>query len=354
MIPSIVQKYERILQADPRSRIFVELARALLEAGDAQRAAEVCERGLEHHPDSVQARVAWGKALLALGQTDEALARLEEAIAADPANPYGYSVVGEALVRNGLAERALPLMEKGVALHPGDGRIRRWLVEARRAVTPKAEAAPRPEDEAPSAETESESEIPSELASPTLPWESAGDVTAATPSAAPAEPPQPLDLDPGWDERCQGSIPPGDPLSLLSPFPPEEEMTPPDAAPISIQRAVPLTRPPHVVDGAPQRAVALAMHLGPLRERGLPDERTEALRRDEMVVDTVPFDAPRRARRDGDREVRVVPRINEAARERGLSGAGWRGQYEEQARCASRHFFTRRSAPARASARSRP
>ncbi len=253
MTPSIVQKYERILQADPRSRIFVELARALLDAGDAQRAAEVCERGLEHHPDSVQARVAWGKALLVLGRTDEALARLEEAIAADPTNPYGYSVVGEALVRNGLAERALPLMEKGVALHPGDGRIRRWLVEARRAVTPKAEAAPRPEDEAPSAETESESEIPSELASPTLPWESAGDVTAATPSAAPAEPPQPLDLDPGWDERCQGSIPPGDPLSLLSPFPPEEEMTPPDAAPISIQRAVPLTRPPHVVDGAPQR-----------------------------------------------------------------------------------------------------
>ncbi|OFX25826.1 MAG: hypothetical protein A2V77_09510 [Anaeromyxobacter sp. RBG_16_69_14] len=257
MTPSIVQKYERILQADPRSRIFVELARALLDAGDAQRAAEVCERGLEHHPDSVQARVAWGKALLVLGRTDEALARLEEAIAADQTNPYGYSVVGEALVRNGLAERALPLMEKGVALHPGDGRIRRWLVEARRAVTPRAEAAPRPEDEAPSAEvessTESESEIPSELASPTLPWESARDVTAAIPSAAPAEPPRPLDPDPGWDERCQGSIPPSDPLSLLSPFPPEEEMTPPNGTPNSIQRAVPLTRPPHVVDGAPQR-----------------------------------------------------------------------------------------------------
>jgi tetratricopeptide (TPR) repeat protein len=201
MTPSIVQKYERILQADPRSRIFVELARALLDAGDAQRAAEVCERGLEHHPDSVQARVAWGKALLVLGRTDEALARLEEAIAADPTNPYGYSVVGEALVRNGLAERALPLMEKGVALHPSDGRIRRWLVEARRAVTPKAEAAPRPEDEAPSTEAENSTE----------------------------------------------TIPPSDPLSLLSPFPPEEEMTPPDAAPISI------TRPPHVVDGAPQR-----------------------------------------------------------------------------------------------------
>jgi len=29
--PSIIEKYQRILQADPRSRIFVELARNLLE-----------------------------------------------------------------------------------------------------------------------------------------------------------------------------------------------------------------------------------------------------------------------------------------------------------------------------------
>jgi tetratricopeptide (TPR) repeat protein len=252
MNPSIVQKYERILQADPRSRIFVELARALLEAGDAQRAAEVCERGLEHHPDSVQARVAWGKALLALGRTDEALARLEEAIAADPANPYGYSVVGEALVRNGLADRALPLMEKGVALHPGDGRIRRWLVEARRAATPQAEAAaPRPENEAPSTETESSTESSTESESKIR---GEPPSVTATPSTASAEPSLSLDPDPGWDERCQGSIPtPSDPLSLLSPFPPEEEMTPPDAAPTSIQQALPpTTRPPHVVKGAPQ------------------------------------------------------------------------------------------------------
>jgi tetratricopeptide (TPR) repeat protein len=267
MNPSIVQKYERILQADPRSRIFVELARALLEAGDAQRAAEVCERGLEHHPDSVQARVAWGKALLALGRTDEALARLEEAIAADPANPYGYSVVGEALVRNGLADRALPLMEKGVALHPGDGRIRRWLVEARRAVTPKAEAAaPRPENEAPSTETESSTE--SSTASEIKIRGEPPSVTA-TSSTASAEPSLSLDPDPGWDERCQGSIPtPSDPLSLLSPFPPEEEMTPPDAAPTSIQQALPLTRPPHAVEGAPQRQGG---ESGAPQRRGGPD-----------------------------------------------------------------------------------
>ena len=131
--PSLIEKYQRILQADPRSRIFVELARQLFDAGAPERAAEVCARGLEHHPSSVQGRVIWGKALLALGRTDEALARFQEAIDADPDNPYGYDLVGEVLVGAGLSGRARPLLEKGAALHPGDGRIRKWLAEAKRA-----------------------------------------------------------------------------------------------------------------------------------------------------------------------------------------------------------------------------
>lgn len=138
--PSLIEKYRRILQADPRSRIFVELARQLLEASEPERAADVCERGLEHHPSSLQGRVIWGKALLALGRSDEALTRFEQAIEADPSNPYGYDLVGEVLVTSGLAARAHALMEKGAALHPGDGRIKKWLAEARRAV-PEADRA---------------------------------------------------------------------------------------------------------------------------------------------------------------------------------------------------------------------
>ncbi|HSN14215.1 MAG TPA: hypothetical protein VLT61_06250, partial [Anaeromyxobacteraceae bacterium] len=61
---SIVEKYEQILAADPKSRIFVELARALLEKGDAARTVQICERGLEHHANSILGRVIWGRALL--------------------------------------------------------------------------------------------------------------------------------------------------------------------------------------------------------------------------------------------------------------------------------------------------
>jgi tetratricopeptide (TPR) repeat protein len=137
--PAPLEKYERILAADPRSRIFVELAKALLDAGDAGRAAQVCERSIEHHPDSVQGRLVWGRALLRLGRQAEALARFEEAIARDPSSSYAYNLVGEALLEHGLARPARAILQRAAELHPGDARIRAWLEEARKA-EPQGEA----------------------------------------------------------------------------------------------------------------------------------------------------------------------------------------------------------------------
>lgn len=86
-MPSQVEKYELILSADPRSRIFVDLARALIERGDAERAIEVVRAGLVHHPDSVQARVLLGRAHLSLRRPADAVEPLAEALARAPADP---------------------------------------------------------------------------------------------------------------------------------------------------------------------------------------------------------------------------------------------------------------------------
>ncbi len=92
---SIVEKYQQIFAADPRSRIFVELARALLERGEPERAIEVCRTGLDHHPSSIQGRVIWGRSLLAQGDLPGAQDQFEIAIALDPASPYAFNLVGE-------------------------------------------------------------------------------------------------------------------------------------------------------------------------------------------------------------------------------------------------------------------
>ncbi|HVO18437.1 MAG TPA: tetratricopeptide repeat protein [Anaeromyxobacter sp.] len=131
MPSSIVDKYQQIFAADPRSRIFVELAKALLERGEPEQAIEVCRTGLEHHPSSILGRVVWGRSLLEQGDVPGARDQFEIAIALDPGSPYAYNLVGEALHRKSLFREALPVLARAVDLQPADARLRAWLEEAR-------------------------------------------------------------------------------------------------------------------------------------------------------------------------------------------------------------------------------
>ena len=143
---SIVEKYEQILAADPRSRIFVELAKVLVDRGECARAVEVCRRGLEHHPSSILGRVTWGRALLESGDAKGAMDQFEIAIALEPASPYAYNHVGEALIAKGLHREALPVLARASELQPADARVRTWLEDAKRRVKgePAPAAAPTP------------------------------------------------------------------------------------------------------------------------------------------------------------------------------------------------------------------
>ena len=131
MAPSLVEKYEQILAADPRSRIFVELAKALLEHGDHARVTAVCRQGLEHHPSSILGRVLWGRALLESGEPTGALEQFELAAAIEPSSPYAFNLVGEALAQKRLWREAVPYLTKALELQPGDERVRDWLRWAR-------------------------------------------------------------------------------------------------------------------------------------------------------------------------------------------------------------------------------
>ena len=132
MATSIVEKYEQILAADPRSRIFVELAKALVDRGEHARAIEVCRRGLEFHPGSILGRIAWGRALLDSGDLKAAMDQFEIAIGLEPASPYAYNRVAEVLLAKELHREALPVLARAAELQPADGRLRSLLEEAKR------------------------------------------------------------------------------------------------------------------------------------------------------------------------------------------------------------------------------
>ncbi|HET6439658.1 MAG TPA: tetratricopeptide repeat protein [Anaeromyxobacter sp.] len=221
MPSSILQKYEQIFAADPRSRIFVELARALVEHGDPQRAIEVCRTGLEHHPSSILGRVIWGRALLAREDLTGARAQFDEAIALDPAGPYAYNLVGEALFTSHLFHDAVPVLARALELQPADERLRGWLEEARRHSPPDgAPAPPAPAASAPAAGARAAETSPALVALPLLRPPAA----ALAPPGTPAVP----------------SPPSGDAPSVIASSPPLA--TPPSGP--AVPPPVPARQPP--------------------------------------------------------------------------------------------------------------
>jgi tetratricopeptide (TPR) repeat protein len=134
MAKSMVERYEQILQQDPTSAIFVELAKVLLEQGEAARTIEVCEKGISHHPHSVIGHVLWGKALLQLGKPAQAMEQFEQAIGVDKENAHAYNLISEVLVQRGLFRSALPILRKAAALQPNDGRVKLWLEQTQQAL----------------------------------------------------------------------------------------------------------------------------------------------------------------------------------------------------------------------------
>src|SRR5688572_24319769 len=110
MTKPMVDRYEQILAQDPTSTVFVELAKALIERGDLQRAIDVCQGGLSHHKGSVIGRVLWGKSLINLGRPAEAMEQFDQAISIDRDNPYAYNLIAEVLLHKGLYRSALPLL----------------------------------------------------------------------------------------------------------------------------------------------------------------------------------------------------------------------------------------------------
>ncbi|RKH38805.1 tetratricopeptide repeat protein [Corallococcus sp. AB050B] len=161
MAKSMVERYEQLLRQDPTSSVFVELAKALLEKGDAQRTIEVCTQGISHHPTSTVGRVLWGKALIQLGRPAEAMEQFDQAISIERDNPYAYNLIGDVLLQRGLYRSALPILRKAVALQPNNGRVKQWLEQAQQALaggpapifedlgTLSTPAAAAPEEEAP-------------------------------------------------------------------------------------------------------------------------------------------------------------------------------------------------------------
>ncbi len=135
---------EEAYRRNPRSDAAVGLADAYCALGRYAEAADLCQKGLLHMPDSVGTRLALGRAYVGLQQWREAQTELLKVVKLDRSSVEGFRLLGEALMRRSDFERALPILQHAQNLAPADARVLQMLKRARegRALDPPTAAAP--------------------------------------------------------------------------------------------------------------------------------------------------------------------------------------------------------------------
>jgi len=143
-----IAELERRLAAEPSSRVFLDLARAYHDAGQLEKAAGVCARGLEKHPGWLSARVMLGRIQFDMGTLDEARQAMQLVLDAAPDNLVARRVLAEISLEQGDREGALDRFRALLAFNPADSETRRRIRELERAGGPPershAEAVPPP------------------------------------------------------------------------------------------------------------------------------------------------------------------------------------------------------------------
>lgn len=110
----------RRLQEDPTSRVFAPLAESYRRMGRVEEAIEMCQVGLEHHPDFHGGRVALAKCYLDKRRYQDAQQELEKVVHLAPENLLAQRLLGEAFLAQGNKSQALHAFKMALLLAPCD------------------------------------------------------------------------------------------------------------------------------------------------------------------------------------------------------------------------------------------
>lgn len=221
-------------EADPASRIFLQLAEEYRHQGRLHEALGVLDEGLKEHPGYLSALVAKGRCLLELGQPEPAREVLERVVRQDATQMVANKLLVRTYLETGQAVRARERLDLYSLLHDGDPevedlRARIQRLDGASAAASHAAAAPERADPDPSPQTMANMaptppqddvfDLGAPPAAPSpkaedvfdLPHPAAGSAPApAAASSAPAAPPP--------DESEPEPVAPGEPFAgLVSP-----------------------------------------------------------------------------------------------------------------------------------------
>lgn len=238
-------------EADPASRIFLQLAEEYRHLGQMSEALKVLETGLREHPGYLSAQIAKGRCLLELGHPAEARDTLERVVKQDATQMVANKLLVRAYVETGQTDLALERLELYTLLHESDPEIDELRRRIQGAIAP---APPPPTDSS----RPSPALVPEERSPfvPTPPPAAASgpaeeDLFALS---APAAPPRRA---PESDDIFDLGLPAAPAAAAPPPFP----VAAPPAAPVPADTENPF---PDLAAGGPHRS-----HLERLQAEGL-------------------------------------------------------------------------------------
>ncbi|HEX6202030.1 MAG TPA: tetratricopeptide repeat protein [Thermoanaerobaculia bacterium] len=145
--PDRLADLRRRWEAEPGSRLFLQLAEEYRRADRHAEAAQVLEKGLAQQPNHVSAHVALGRVRLEMGEPGGAAKALERAIELDVTNLVANKLLVEAYLGRGEREKARQRLDLYRLLNDSDpdlADLRRRIDGGRAAAPPAPEAAAPP------------------------------------------------------------------------------------------------------------------------------------------------------------------------------------------------------------------
>lgn len=116
--PELIEKYQILLQKDPKSQVFAPLTEAYRKMGMIEEAFRIAVRGVQFNPHFAGGRIALAKVFLDRDNLGAAVDELEKAVELSADNILAHSLLAECLLRSKRPKDALKSYKMVLFLAP--------------------------------------------------------------------------------------------------------------------------------------------------------------------------------------------------------------------------------------------
>ena len=203
MNPEELKVLEERIKANPKSRSFLQLAEAYIEAGRKKEALELLKNGEEYYPYYLAARIAYGKLLREEGDADRSIEQFEFVNRTIPDNLIALKNLAPLYFDKSRLPEAKAMATSALALSPGDPEMTEIVKKVDSTLAAQAPPPPLPEPVPTPEPAEPETPPVAENPEPPVPEEMIVEMphelfeSIASQVESPAPPPEPAAPDSG-------------------------------------------------------------------------------------------------------------------------------------------------------------